>query len=94
MSPQNATFPYNSDQYANFEFTLKNGQNAIPNNPVKVTFKGPNFSWSVTLTTGSNGVAPYNLFLDSSIPRGTYNISATAQYNGSTASGQGSFVIQ
>ena len=94
VSPQNGTIPYNSRQYANFEFTLMNGQNAIPNNPVNVTFKGSEFSWSITLETNSSGVAQYNLYLNTSVPVGTYQISATAQYNGSSVSGQGGFVIQ
>lgn len=95
ISPQNATFTYNSRKYATFQFTLKNGQNVIPNNPVTVTVKAPNSeSWSTTLKTQSNGVAPYNLYLDTSLPVGNYQITATAQYNGNSISGQTGFVVQ
>ena len=95
ISPQNATFTYNLRKYATFQFTLMNGQKPIPNNTVTVTVKAPNSeSWSSTLKTQSNGVAPYNLFLDTSIPVGNYHITVTAQYNGSTISGQTGFVVQ
>lgn len=95
VSPQNATFPYNSKQYANFKFTLLNGQNPVPQNTVTVKFKGPNWmSWTTTLQTNSSGVAQYNLYLNNSVPVGSYSVTATAQYNGNTVSGLGSFVIQ
>jgi subtilase family serine protease len=94
VSPQNATFTYNSQQYATFQFTLMNGHNTVLNNPVALTVQGPDFSWNVSLNTGSNGVAQYNLFLNTSVPVGTYKITATATYNGNSVSGQGGFVIQ
>lgn len=94
VSPQNGRFLYNEGEYVNFQFTLMNGQNPIPNNLVSIQVKGPGFTTlPITRRTSSKGVADYMLYLDESLPAGSYTITATAQYNGTSVSGKASFTI-
>lgn len=93
VDPKSATYSYNSGQTANFKFNLLNGQKPVPNNPINLKIQTPSFSWSSTLTTGFNGSVLYSIQLNSAMTKGNYQVTATTQYQGNTATAQSNFVI-
>lgn len=93
VDPQNASFPYNSYQYAKFKFTLMSGKQVLPYTTINLSVTGPQISWSTSFSTGYNGEVKYYIYLNQSIPRGNYLMNATAQYNGHPISGGTRFTI-
>jgi hypothetical protein len=91
IAPQSGNVSYSS--VVEFTLTLTNGQIGVANNPITLSVHGP-VSLNMTGNTGTNGIYQFYLYINKSLPEGTYQMTATSQYQGSTATGHATFVVK
>ena len=94
ITPQNGVFTYNSNQTQTFSFALNQGNTPLSGNLIYVNFIGPYSAWNTILWTQANGVAQYQLYMNSSVSVGHYTIVATAMNGDTSIPGETYFTVQ